>query len=238
MKRLSDVFNTKVDSNIRVNGIEFKTSQNVFELSNVNFSYENQVILKDINIKLKAGERLGILGPIGSGKSILIEILTGLNQDFTGEVKFMGHDIREYSHEVLRSHLVMVQQKSFLFADNIRNNIKLDLDVSDEQVWKALELACLDSDVKSFEKGLDTSLGEWGINLSGGQKQRLTLARALVRNPEILLLDDCLSAVDTVTEEKILKNLDRELAGSTLVWVAHRKSTLKYCDQILELAHE
>ncbi len=109
------------------------------------------------------------------------------------------------------------------------------MSLSDEEIWHYLKLAAVDEDVRGFPEGLETRIGEWGVTLSGGQKQRLTLARALARKPELLLLDDCLSAVDTMTEERILQALDRELADTTLVWVAHRRSTLKYCDQILEM---
>lgn len=238
LNRLAEVFNNPADSNVKDKGIESSTSDTAFKVDKLTYSYDEQVVLKDVDLEVKKGERLGILGPIGSGKSTLVEILIGLRQDFQGVVKFLDHDISKFSHDFLRRELVMVQQKSFLFADNIRNNIRLELDLSDDEIWQALDLACLSQDVKKFKQGLDTPLGEWGVNLSGGQKQRLTLARALVRRPKFLLLDDCLSAVDTVTEETILKNLDHELKDSTLVWVAHRRSTLKYCDQILELHHE
>ena len=131
-----------------------------------------------------------------------------------------------------------VHQKPFLFADSIRNNIAIDTEYSDEQIWEFLDLAGLKSDIEGFDDQLDTPLGEWGINLSGGQKQRLTLARALARKPSLLFLDDCLSAVDTVTEEQILKNLDQQLKDTTLIWVAHRESTLKYCNKFLKLGHK
>ena len=111
----------------------------------------------------------------------------------------------------------------------------MDREMSDEEVWKFLDLAGLKDDVEGFPNKLQTQLGEWGINLSGGQKQRLSLARALARKPKLLFLDDSLSAVDTITEERILKNLDQHLKETTLVWVAHRKSTLKYCNQTFEL---
>lgn len=236
--RIAEVLNNASDPSIKSEGFSKTKSNVVFKVSNLHYAFENQKVLESINLEVHSGQRLGILGPIGSGKTTLVEILVGLRQDYQGEVDFLGSDIRSYSHDFLRSQMVMVQQKSFLFADNIRNNIALELEISDEEIWHALDLACLSEDVKNFEKGLDTPLGEWGVNLSGGQKQRLTLARALVRKPKYLLLDDCLSAVDTVTEETILKNLDHYLKDSTLVWVAHRRSTLKYCDQVLELHHE
>lgn len=236
--RVAEVLNNASDPSIKSEGVSEAKSDVVFKVSNLHYAFEKQKVLDSINLEVHSGQRLGMLGPIGSGKTTLVEILVGLRQDYQGAVQFLGSDIRSYSHDFLRSQMVMVQQKSFLFADNIRNNIALELEISDEEIWHALDLACLSEDVKNFEKGLDTPLGEWGVNLSGGQKQRLTLARALVRKPKYLLLDDCLSAVDTVTEETILKNLDHYLKDSTLVWVAHRRSTLKYCDQVLELHHE
>jgi ATP-binding cassette subfamily B protein len=131
-----------------------------------------------------------------------------------------------------------VPQRPFLFADTVRANLRLDRDLSDSEIWHWLDAAGVREDIERLPRALDTRLGEWGVNLSGGQKQRLTLARGLAARPRVLLLDDCLSAVDTVTEERILAALDRELRGTTLVWVAHRRSTLKHCSQILELERQ
>ena len=121
--------------------------------------------------------------------------------------------------------MALVEQKPFLFADTIRNNVKLNRDYEDHEIWEWLSIAGIDEEVHRFPKQLDTSLGEWGLNLSGGQKQRLTIARALAARPQILLLDDCLSAVDTVTEERILRAMNEYLADTTSVWTAHRRST-------------
>jgi ATP-binding cassette subfamily B protein len=195
-------------------------------------------IIQDLSLALQPNERLGILGPVGSGKSTLLNILSGFENEFRGEVFLRGQEIRGLEHLSLRKRIGIVPQKPFLFADTLRNNITLDKKMSDEEIWHYLKLAAVDEDVRCFPAGLDTRIGEWGVTLSGGQKQRLTLARALARKPEILLLDDCLSAIDTVTEERILQALDRELSDTTLIWVAHRKSTLKYCDQILEMHRE
>lgn len=199
------------------------------------FSGSEEPLFNQLSFELRAGERLGIKGPIGSGKSVLMRILAGLERDHKGEIHFLDGKFHQYSHPDLRSLLTMVPQGSFLFASSIKQNIELDSPMSDDECWKVVKLAGLEEDVKKFPKGLETQLGEWGINLSGGQKQRLTLARALAKNPNILFLDDCLSAVDTVTEELILSNLDKYLGETTLVWVAHRQSTLKYCDRILHL---
>lgn len=212
----------------------------VYELRHIRFSYnpEGRPILQNFDLRIQKGERLGISGPIGSGKSTLLGILAGLENNFTGEVRFHDTPIQNFSHLALREKIAFVPQKSFLFADTIRANLLLHREFSDAALWNFLELAGLRADIEQFPQGLDTKLGEWGVNLSGGQKQRLTLARALLGKPEVLLLDDCLSAVDTLTEEKILQNLNRYLQGSTLIWVAHRDSTLRDCDRILHLGGE
>jgi ATP-binding cassette subfamily B protein len=246
LERLSEVFLNERDTELYNNNDSVSLHQKneaqeqgaeVFSVSNLSYVYEdgNDEVLKNLNFKLGARERLGIIGPIGSGKSTLVKILSGMNRHFDGKVSLYGRKFSDYSHDELREHISVVGQKPFLFADTIRENVRLDRDLSDEDVWYYLGLAGLESDVRDFPNQLGTPLGEWGINLSGGQKQRLTLARALARRSQVYFLDDCLSAVDTITEEKILKNLDREFKEQTLIWVAHRRSTLKYCDQILEL---
>lgn len=208
----------------------------IFEINNLKFNYEmNTPVLKNITLKVNKSDRIGITGPIGSGKTSLLNIMSGLNKDFSGEVKFLNKDIQNFPNDIIRNEIVYVHQKSFLFADTIKNNICLGEDYNEEELWNILKLTSLDEDVMNFPDKLDTELGEWGINLSGGQKQRLSLARALIRKPNILLLDDCLSAVDTVTEDKILKRLNEFLTDSTVIWVAHRESTLKYCTKIYNL---
>lgn len=245
LHRITRVYNEAEAPRLRSGGEELSPSSSqlvapIFEISNLNYSIPetNLSILKNLDLRLMPHERLGILGPVGSGKSTLINLLAGFDDNFDGQILFHSQPIQTLSHVTLRNRIAIVPQKSFLFADTIRNNIRLDQELSDEEIWHFLSIAEVDSDVKSFEKGLNTRIGEWGVTLSGGQKQRLTLARALARKPEVLLLDDCLSAVDTLTEEKILKSLDRELKKTTIVWVAHRRSTLKYCNHVLELNRE
>jgi ATP-binding cassette, subfamily B, multidrug efflux pump len=240
LERLSEVYCEETDPLLfaghRPINDEVRSNELVLEGIDLNFTFaEHSLPLFDsLQFKLKKGNRLGILGPIGSGKSIFIELISGMRQATRGEVLLYGKPILSYQKDDLRHEVCIVPQKAFLFADTIRANLKLDLEVDDETCWHYLEMAGLKADVEGFPQGLATPLGEWGINLSGGQKQRLTLARALMRKPKILLLDDCLSAVDTVTEELILKNLNRELQETTIVWVAHRASTLKYCHQLIE----
>lgn len=237
LQRLHEVYEAKQDVGLISEGQSPLAQEKIIEASQLSFSYENsdQKILNNFNISISQKERLGIMGPIGAGKSTLLQILSGLERNVEGKVLFCGKPFSEYSHHELRQFVAIVPQKPFLFADNIRNNLCLERTFTDEELWHFLEVAGLKSDVEGFPHKLDTQLGEWGINLSGGQKQRMTLARAIARKPQVLFLDDCLSAVDTVTEEKILRAMDQELKDTTLIWVAHRKSTLKYCHRIIEL---
>lgn len=240
LERLAEIYFYRKDSNLLLPGALTidDTVRPVIEVKNLSFSYPNSShkIINNFNLTVNPGDRIGITGEIGSGKSTILSIISGLERDLSsGKINFHGHDFNDYSHTEIRNYISYVQQKPFLFADSIKGNICMDSDLSDSEIWHYLDMAGLKSDVESFPNQLQTQLGEWGINLSGGQKQRLTLARALAKKPRLLLLDDCLSAVDTITEETILKNLDNHLKNTTLIWVAHRKSTLKYCNQIFEM---
>jgi ATP-binding cassette, subfamily B, multidrug efflux pump len=237
LRRYLDVLNENEEPILRKGGEIVVPQDEVYQIRNLSFAHDpsSPPLLKDINLSLKRGDRLGIIGPVGAGKSSLIRILAGFEKDYQGEVLYYGKDIRQAEHYSLRKSLAVVPQKAFLFADTLRNNVQLELELPDEKLWHYLELAGLADDVRRFPNGLDTALGEWGINLSGGQKQRLTIARALASEASVFLFDDCLSAVDTVTEDKILRGLDEHFKAQTLIWVAHRKSTLKYCNRILEL---
>lgn len=240
LARLSEIYLHDKDSTLLQEGIEIDDADlnlNILDVTDLSYSFkESDPLFSHLSFKLKKGERLGITGAIGSGKTTLISILQGLEREISGgSVALLGKPFSSYSHDHLRSYIGHVSQRPFLFADSIRQNVAMNSVLSDDEIWKFLDLAGLKDDVLNFPNGLDTELGEWGINLSGGQKQRLTLARAIAKKPKLLFLDDCLSAVDTITEELILKNLNTYLKDVTLVWVAHRKSTLKYCDQVFEL---
>lgn len=240
LERLAEIYNHPPEEDLFLGEHDIPRNlaekRPIIEAHKISFQFEGQrPLFEDLSLKVVAGDRLGILGPIGSGKSVLIELLAGLRRPSSGTINFYGRPFSEYTHQALRQEITIVPQRPFLFADTIKKNLTMETDATDEECWYYLELAGLKSDVSAFDHGLQTPLGEWGINLSGGQKQRLTLARALIRRPKILILDDCLSAVDTVTEEYILGRLNLELKETTLIWVAHRTSTLKYCDHILEL---
>ncbi|MGB0454247.1 MAG: ABC transporter ATP-binding protein [Bacteriovoracaceae bacterium] len=242
LKRIFDIIDHPKDASLLNEPIELSIEDQavdeipVFEVTGLTFNYpQNDIkIFNNFDLKIKKGSRVGFMGPIGSGKSTLVQILAGLERSHKGEVLYYGKNFDQYRQQELRSSMAIVPQKPFLFASTIKDNINMDRGLDDERIWDLLRLVELEEDVKGFEHGIETELGEWGINLSGGQKQRLTIARALSRDVDVLFLDDCLSAVDTVTEEKILKNLNLELKDKTIVWVAHRESTLRYCEQIIE----
>lgn len=239
--KIAEILAESPDSKIRDGiNVDQQNFQNVFEVTNLSFSYNgHSPVFSDLSFKLPKGEWLGILGPIGSGKTTLAKALTQLiDVNFgadEGKIKLFDIDINEYSSEFIHKNIILVNQTPFIFAKTVRDNIALDSELSDDEVWSALAMAGFDIEVKSFKDQLNTVLGEMGINLSGGQKQRLALARAFARKPNILIIDDSLSAVDTMTEEIILTNIQKYLKGTTILWIAHRASTLKYCHQIINL---
>jgi ATP-binding cassette, subfamily B, multidrug efflux pump len=210
------------------------------EFRNVSFVYpENNVTaLKHISFSIGQGRTLGVTGAVGSGKSSLITLLTRQYDVSGGEVLIDGRDIRQHNLEVLRKNCGVVPQEVFLFSDTIKNNIRFgtpDDAVSQERVEEAAKKAGVYENILAFPEKFDTMVGERGVTLSGGQKQRVSIARALVGQPRILMFDDCLSAVDTETEELILQNLNKEMTGKTNVIVSHRISSLKNADLILYL---
>ncbi len=206
--------------------------------NNVSFTYDDTNIeaLKGISFTLKDGETLAILGKTGSGKSTILDLIGRLYDIDNGSITINNIEVKNHNLNDLRDSIGYVPQDAFLFSDTIRNNIKFGKeDATDEEIIEVAKYAQVHKNIIKFKKGYDTILGERGITLSGGQKQRISIARALIKNPEILLFDDCLSAVDTETEEKILKNLNTVSKGKTTVIVGHRVSSAKNADKIIVL---
>jgi ATP-binding cassette, subfamily B, multidrug efflux pump len=206
------------------------------EFRGLNFAYNGKPVLHDLNLRIPAGSSMAIVGPTGSGKTTLVSLIPRTYDAAPGMVLIDGRPIREFSLASLRKNIGFVPQETFLFSDRIRENIALGVDsATDRQIHEAAEAANIAQDIESFPEQYQTMVGERGITLSGGQKQRTAIARALIRNPRILILDDALSSVDTHTEDKILNHLREVMQGRTTIFISHRVSTVRNADRIAVL---
>jgi ATP-binding cassette subfamily B multidrug efflux pump len=235
-KRINEFLNEKPAIK---NYVETETNINgVIEFNNLSFTYSdtNITALKNISFKINPGETLAILGNTGSGKSTILELIGRLYDVDNSQLKINNQNIKDLNISSLRGSIGYVPQDAFLFSDSILNNIKFGKEnASNEEVFEAAKKASVHENIIGFSKGYETILGERGITLSGGQKQRVSIARAIIKDPQILLLDDCLSAVDTETEERILNNIDTLLKNKTTIIVSHRISSAKNADKIIVL---
>src|ERR1700678_2526250 len=210
------------------------------EFRGLNFSYDGKSVLQDLNLRIPAGSSLAIVGPTGSGKTTLVSLIPRIYDAAAGSVLIDGRPIREYALDPLRRQIGFVPQETFLFSDTIRANIAYGLSQEDstaslDEIKAAAEAANIANDIEGFPDGYNTMVGERGITLSGGQKQRTAIARALLRSPRILILDDALSSVDTQTEDKILNYLREIMRGRTTIFISHRVSTVRNADSIAVL---
>ncbi|MEX2477580.1 MAG: ABC transporter ATP-binding protein [Gracilimonas sp.] len=205
------------------------------EFRNVGFKYPgtDEMVLKDVSFEIKPGENIAIVGRTGSGKSTLVQLIPRLFDPVKGQILLDGKNLKNWSLSRIRDTIGFVPQETFLFSDTIGDNIAFGVEgASDELIEEAAEKAQVKENILDFEKKFKTILGERGITLSGGQKQRTAIARALIKDPKILIFDDSLSAVDTKTEDAILKHLRQELSGRTTIMISHRISTIKDADKI------
>src|SRR5437899_653097 len=206
------------------------------EFRNLSFGYDGKDVLHNLNLRIPAGSSLAIVGPTGSGKTTLVDLIPRIYDAQPGMVLIDGRPVRDYTLPSLRKNIGFVPQETFLFSDRMRENIALGVDsATDSQIHDAAEAANIAADIESFPEGYQTLVGERGITLSGGQKQRTAIARALIRNPRILILDDALSSVDTHTEDKILNHLRDVMQGRTTIFISHRVSTVRNADRIAVL---
>lgn len=203
---------------------------------NVSFSYfsdMNNLALENVSFDIKSGETIGIIGGTGSSKTTLVQLIPRLYDATEGQVLVGGHDVKEYSLDTLREQVAMVLQKNVLFSGTIRDNLKWgDENASDEEIIEACKAACAHDFITGFPEGYDTNLGQGGVNVSGGQKQRLCIARALLKKPKIIILDDSTSAVDTATDSSIRKAFREKLSKTTTIIIAQRITSVKDADRI------
>ncbi|MFE3869401.1 ABC transporter ATP-binding protein [Flavobacterium sp. LS2P90] len=235
-KRLNEFL--KIEPEIKNNNPNKSIIGGTISFENVSYTYEDTNIeaLKNVTFTVKKGETVAILGKTGSGKSTISSLISRLYEVTAGKINIDGNEISTVNLYDLRNSIAIVPQDAFLFSDSIKNNIKFGKEnATDEEVILAAKNAVVHDNIIGFNKQYDTILGERGITLSGGQKQRVSIARAIIKNPPILLFDDCLSAVDTETEEAILNNLSEICKDKTTIIVSHRVSSAKNADNIIIL---
>ena len=235
-KRINEFLKEKSEINYNLNGL--KKINGSIEFKNVSYTYNESNIkaIDKISFKLNNRKSLGIIGVTGSGKTTLIKLITKIYNIEAGEILFDNNSINEYDLEYLRKQIGVVSQDSFLFSDSIINNIRFGKEKATlKEVENVCKIAGIHNEIIKFSNGYETILGERGINLSGGQKQRICIARALIKEPKILILDDCLSALDNETEEKIILSLKSILKDTTTIISSHRLSSVQNLNEIIVL---
>jgi len=235
-ERISEILNEEPDIVNPENPV-MEVKDGSIEFKDVCFKYNKDAkddVLKDINLNIKSGEVIGILGSTGSAKSSLVNLISRLYDTTKGSLKVGGVDVKEYDLEVLRNNVSVVLQKNVLFSGTVIDNLRWGKsDATREECIRACKLACADEFIDRMPDGYDTYIEQGGSNVSGGQKQRLCIARALLKNPKILILDDSTSAVDTTTDSNIRKGLAQAIPGTTKIIIAQRVSSIKDCDRII-----
>ena len=238
-QRIVEVFDEKIDITDENADKSLTVENGEVEFDDVEFSYsknKDNLNLKKTNIKIKSGETIGIIGGTGSSKSTFVQLIPRLYDVLSGSVKVGGHDVREYSLKNLRDSVAMVLQKNVLFSGTIKDNLKWgNEDATDEEIYEVCKVAQAHDFIESFPQGYQTDLGQGGVNVSGGQKQRLCIARALLKHPKIMILDDSTSAVDTATDKKIREALKDKFNHITVFIIAQRVTSVADADRIIVL---
>ena len=235
-RRIVEVLNEKPTIVSPSNPI-YNIDNGEIEFKNVSFKYKeegNKYVLSNINLKIESGQMIGILGGTGSGKTSLVNLISRIYDVNEGEVILSGHNVKEYDVDSLRENIAVVLQKNILFSGSVKENLKWgNENATDEEIIHFSKLACADEFVSKFEGGYDYKIEQGGSNVSGGQKQRLCIARALIKKPKVLILDDSTSAVDTKTDALIRKGLREDLKETTKIIIAQRISSIQDADQII-----
>ncbi|MEE1314712.1 MAG: ABC transporter ATP-binding protein [Faecalimonas sp.] len=235
-KRIYEVLSEESDINNPANPV-YEVADGSISFKDVNFAYKKdskEFVLKDIHFDIKAGETIGIIGGTGSAKTSLVNLISRLYDVSDGEVLVGGRNVKEYDLETLRNQVSVVLQNNVLFSGTILDNLRWgDAEATEEECIRACQLACADDFIRSFPEGYRTRIEQGGTNVSGGQKQRLCIARALLKKPKILILDDSTSAVDTATDAKIRKAFAEEIPNTTKLIIAQRISSVQHADRIL-----
>lgn len=231
--KINNIFDrfTKINSN---SGIELNAIEGDIEFSNVSFKYDDELVLRNINLNIRAGSTVAIMGQTGSGKSTLLSLIGRYYDATTGDIKIDEVDVKDINLNTLRKNMSVVQQDTFLFSDSVVNNLKFGkVDATVDDIISGADKSCSLEFIEELQDGFNTEIGERGVGLSGGQKQRISIARAIIRNAPILILDDSTSALDMETEHELLKNLNKIKKGKTTILVAHRISAVKNADLIV-----
>lgn len=237
-ERIAEVLNEKSDLTNNDNPV-YSVKNGDIDFNQVNFKYKStseEMVLSDIDVHIKSGETIGIIGGTGSSKSSFVNLISRLYDVTDGEVKVGGINVKDYDIETLRNDVSVVLQKNVLFSGTIKENLRWgNKNATDEELVTACKLACADEFIEKFPDGYDTYIEQGGSNVSGGQKQRLCIARALLKKPKILILDDSTSAVDTATDAKIRANMKKSIPGTTKLIIAQRISSVQESDKIIVL---
>jgi subfamily B ATP-binding cassette protein MsbA len=235
-RRIIEVLDTPIEVDDLPGAVALDTFHESIEFDDVNFSYNDQPVLQNISFSIQKGKTIALVGPSGVGKSTIADLIPRFYDVKAGQVLIDGKDVRQYTMESLRSHMSFVTQEIILFNDTVFNNIALGKpDASMEEVIRAATIANAHEFIMHTEDGYQTIIGDRGIRLSGGQRQRLSIARAVFKDPSILILDEATSALDTESEKQVQDALNKLMAGRTTLVIAHRLSTIKEADEIIVL---